>query len=342
MANSLKGLGIESVKQLKSCSFGVLESQFGKATAVQLYRLCRGVDDSEVIFSGNPKSISNEDSFNKCDTVIDAKRRLGVLVKNLLPRLKSDLGKPGTIRLSIRKWEGVHSYKRESRQCPVPGLFHTADENQKAKLLLDNVLELFYKLVNIEKSFHITLFNVCLTNFHSSEKQENNVITKFFTKANMRQCSENKVEMGNKGSANSVAESKEILLHGDELQVEPKQSEYCTLQMDVKSTPSMFTQHTLKETLPESKKSITTDRLKLEPPVSPKQNQAVNNEIQTKLLPFGIDVGVFHELPREVQKELLDHWSHSKHDVAHTDNQFSNKDLKPNNKHGLFKYFEKV
>ena len=184
-ANSLKALGIESVTQLKSCPIQVLESQFAHETAMQLYRLCRGIDDSDVSCSGKPKSISDEDSFNKCATVTDAKKRLELLVINLLPRLSQELGIPRTVRLSIRRWEGVHSYKKESRQCPLPEAFNGADKNQKAKILLESVLELFYKLVHVAKPFHITLFNICLTNFHDSGKQKNvNVTIKSFISIN--------------------------------------------------------------------------------------------------------------------------------------------------------------
>ena len=355
-ANSLRSLGIESVTELRSCPLHILETQFGQVTASLLYRLCCGVDDSEVIHSGNPKSISNEDSFNKCDTVADAKRRLASLITNLLPRLTDELGLPNTVRLSIRKWLGVHSYKRESRQCPVPGIIHSsAKESDKAKILLDIVLDLFHKLVDVKRPFHLTLFNVCLTNFHKTGKQENvNIITNFFTKGSLNQTS-NQVERDFETAEvesvlTVVRDCEEFVAQSCISSTEAKQGRNSRSQSDLKSSVSTCTQSAPKEKISQSKDVNILDMLHLKSPTTFKQNpfhsfamkatstgQKLNSETE---LPPGVDAEVFRELPSEVQKELQTHWRNTKLASDGADKQPENSEVKK--KQGLLKYFSKV
>ena len=178
-AKKLSNLGINSVTELQSFPVQILEAEFGKSFANTMRELCFGIDDSDVKPSDGPKSISDEDSFQKCSTLDDSKERLKALIGNLLSRLSGDLGVPQTVRLTIRR-HSTQSYRRESRQCSLPYKFIAADKEQRADILLAIALELLHKLVDVHKHFHLTLMNVCLTNFRRTGSGEGKAITSFF------------------------------------------------------------------------------------------------------------------------------------------------------------------
>ena len=180
-AKKLDQLGIESVVDLQNCPLETLQATFGRDAVNAMKALSYGIDDSGVKPSDGPKTISDEDSFPKCSTLADAKERLHGLILSLLPRLTTKLGTPQTVRLSIRR-HGTSSYKRESRQCPLPETFTTANKNQRVDILCGITVRLLQKLVDVNKPFHLMLFNVCLANFqkHSSSDSKVPAITSFF------------------------------------------------------------------------------------------------------------------------------------------------------------------
>jgi len=179
MAKKLRTINILSVTDLLTCSQQILEKEFGNSLAVQMVRLCHGVDDSKVVPSGEFKSIGDEDSFKKCSTLDDARKRLKSLIDGLLPRVSCDTGIPRTVRVTVRKQDNK-VYKRGSRQCQIPNTVSFSDGDKTRNMLLTICLSLFNKLIDVKKPFHLTLLGVSLTNFQKSCVAQSKKISNFF------------------------------------------------------------------------------------------------------------------------------------------------------------------
>lgn len=129
------------------------------------------------------QSISDEDSFKKCSTVTEAENCINQLLSKLVLRVREDGRRPKTLRISVRPYEENNWSKRVSKQCNIEkfDLFSQRYEDEKRKKKLNEIcLELFQKLVNINKSFHLTLISLTFSNFTKAE--ENSSLLSFFTK----------------------------------------------------------------------------------------------------------------------------------------------------------------
>jgi DNA polymerase-4 len=62
---ALKALGVESIGDLATLSLEVLTERFGRSYGTYLYQASRGIDDSPLITSWEPKSMSREVTFQK-------------------------------------------------------------------------------------------------------------------------------------------------------------------------------------------------------------------------------------------------------------------------------------
>ncbi|XP_070593018.1 DNA polymerase iota [Erythrolamprus reginae] len=114
------------------------------------------------------KSLSDEDSFKKCSSEAEVKKKIEELLTNLLDRLYKDGRKPHTIRLTIRQYSATNKwFNRESRQCPVPShlikRIVSGDTSVKADLV-PILMKLFRKMIKVELPFHLTLLNICFSN----------------------------------------------------------------------------------------------------------------------------------------------------------------------------------
>ncbi|CAM9993462.1 unnamed protein product [Lampetra planeri] len=164
----LEAMGVGSMEELRSCPLEVLEKALGSSTATFVKNLSCGEDNSPVLPSGPPQSLSDEDSFQKASTKEEVVEKMRELLGNLLPRLRKDGRVPGTVRLSLRRFTpGIERYfSRESRQCPVPAhlflRFH-ADVLEVIEPLLEVVIKLFHKMIDVAKPFHLTLLNICFS-----------------------------------------------------------------------------------------------------------------------------------------------------------------------------------
>lgn len=279
MAKKLRRINLLSVTDLLTCSHQLLEKEFGNSLAVLMVRLCHGIDDSKVIPSGEFKSISDEDSFKKCSTLDDAKKRLKSLIEGLLPRVSCDIGVPQTVRVTVRKQEDK-VYKRESRQCQIPNTVSFNDRDKTRDMLLAICLSLFNKVVDVKKPFHLTLIGVSLTNFHKACAAQSKKISNFFEKSRSKQtCSA------------SFATCSSVLLKDDQNDCEAL------------NEPNNVT---MKEQEPQESLVLTTHATQL--------NETSTDGLNTKkiepstICPSGIDPTVFCELPSEIQRELQASW----------------------------------
>ncbi|BFY98096.1 hypothetical protein BsWGS_01136 [Bradybaena similaris] len=188
----LNALGISSVVDLQAADKKVLVKEFGPLMAQLMDQLSCGVDDSLVVAYSQPQTLSDEDAFKCCKDIADAEQRIRELTTNLLKRIAEDGRIPQTVRLTIRRVP--NKYHRETRQCPVPsGIFTKFLQSGVAEAVVEQLMpilmNLFSKLVDPSKAFHLTLIGVCFAKMKSADEQGS--IDTFFTKADsLSQCAE--------------------------------------------------------------------------------------------------------------------------------------------------------
>ena len=86
MVKRLGALGVNSVSELRSVAMSTLEEEFGHKTAQMMRDLSVGIDESKVTATGRPQTMSDEDSFKKCDSLEDARKRMKELLDSLFKR----------------------------------------------------------------------------------------------------------------------------------------------------------------------------------------------------------------------------------------------------------------
>ncbi|KAM5194592.1 DNA polymerase iota [Mantella aurantiaca] len=179
-AQRLEGLGLSTISALQSCPVAVLEKEFGSSMAHRIQQLSRGEDDSPVTPSGPPQSLSEEDSFKKCSSVSDVKLKIEELLRSLIHRLYVDGRSPHTLRLTLRQFSPTSRYfNRESRQCPIPkNAIANLNSESSFSVLMELLMKLFEKMIDVKSPFHLTLLNVCFSNLkpaQSSNSSRNSI-----------------------------------------------------------------------------------------------------------------------------------------------------------------------
>ncbi|NXN33021.1 POLI polymerase, partial [Nycticryphes semicollaris] len=167
-AKRLETLGVRSVCDLQAFPAAVLEKELGVSIAQRIQKLSYGEDDSPVTPSGPPQSFSDEDSFKKCSSEVEVKEKIEQLLRSLLDRIYRDGRQPRTIRLTLRQFSATEKgFHRESRQCPIPPhLIHRFGKESSNLIspLLDVLMKLFRKMIDVDLPFHLTLLSVCFSN----------------------------------------------------------------------------------------------------------------------------------------------------------------------------------
>jgi DNA polymerase iota len=175
MSETLQLLGINSVADLQNCNLGPLQKALGNDLAVYIKKLSYAIDDSPVKQTGKPQSIGLEDGFGKVCVESEVKDKLFTLLQRLLKLLFEDGRIPGSIRVTVRKYDIAQKHShRTSRQCNIPaslfsnGTCHNKNEPVSPKSnekLMTFIMQLFHKMVDISKPFHLTLLGLAFTKF---------------------------------------------------------------------------------------------------------------------------------------------------------------------------------
>ncbi|XP_048459959.1 DNA polymerase iota [Rhincodon typus] len=164
-ARRLEYLGISSIHGLQTFPLNVLEKYLGVYTAQRIHKLSFGEDDSCVVPRGPPQSLSDEDSFEKCSSLVKIKMKIEELLISLLIRLHNDGRVPRTIRLTIRRSSASNKwFNRESRQCPVPNQLMQkliTGPCDTVVPLVEILMKLFEKMVDTRSLFYVSLLSVC-------------------------------------------------------------------------------------------------------------------------------------------------------------------------------------
>ncbi|XP_033108429.1 DNA polymerase iota-like [Anneissia japonica] len=192
MSKRLAAMGIVSVQQLRSAQLNCIQQELGAQLAGIILNLSHGRDPTPVVQTGAPQSLSEEDSFKKCNSVEDARNRSRKLIRSLLRRLKEDGRVPHTLRVAIRKFSLPKQWTRENRQCALPeSILQNAnlDDDTVTEKLLDVAMQLFIKLVDTSKPFHLTLISICFTKLEDHLKKPS-IVTYFKRFAKEQGCQE--------------------------------------------------------------------------------------------------------------------------------------------------------
>ncbi|XP_075345215.1 DNA polymerase iota isoform X2 [Mycteria americana] len=167
-AKRLETLGVRTACDLQAFPPAVLEKELGVSVAQRIQKLSYGEDDSPVTPSGPPQSFSDEDSFKKCSSEVEVKEKIEELLPSLLDRIYKDGRQPHTVRLTIRQFSSTDKwFHRESRQCPIPPHLIQKFGKESSNVispLVDILMKLFRKMIDVHLPFHLTLLNVCFSN----------------------------------------------------------------------------------------------------------------------------------------------------------------------------------
>ncbi|KAM6036600.1 DNA polymerase iota isoform 3-T3 [Theristicus caerulescens] len=167
-AKRLETLGVRNVCDLQAFPSAALEKELGVSIAQRIQKLSYGEDDSPVTPSGPPQSFSDEDSFKKCSSEVEVKEKIEELLPNLLDRIYKDGRQPRTVRLTIRQFSATDKwFHRESRQCPIPPHLIQKFGKESSNVLsplVDILMKLFRKMIDVDLPFHLTLLSVCFSN----------------------------------------------------------------------------------------------------------------------------------------------------------------------------------
>ncbi|XP_071458840.1 DNA polymerase iota isoform X1 [Marmota flaviventris] len=273
-AKRLEALGINSVHDLQTFSSKILEKELGISVAQRIHKLSFGDDNSPVTPSGPPQSFSEEDSFKKCSSEVEAKKKIEELLANLLNRVSRDGRKPRTIRLVIRRYSSEKYCCRESRQCPIPS--HViqklgAGNYDVMTPMVDILMKLFRNMVNVKMPFHLTLLSVCLCNLKALNTTKKGPMDYYLTSSlSTTSCS---------GKRSSKI----------------KESHMEDISKDKETNWDFLPSGRIESTRTGESPIDTTDFSK----------EKDMNEFPLCSLPEGVDQEVFKQLPLDIQEEIL-------------------------------------
>lgn len=182
---TLQVLGINSVADLQNSNLAPLQKALGDDLAICIKKLSYGIDDSPVKQTGKPQSIGLEDGFRKICVESEVKDKLFALLQRLLKLLFEDGRIPGSIRVTVRKYDSIQKHgHRTSRQCNIPaslfssGVSHNTNEPVSPKSnekLMTLIMQLFHKMVDISKPFHLTLLGLAFTKFQERKTGKSSI-----------------------------------------------------------------------------------------------------------------------------------------------------------------------
>lgn len=261
----LNSLGISSVTDLQNFPLKILEKHLLKSNALKLKKASFGIDDDDVKTSGKPQSISLEDACRKLTSIEEVSLKLHSLVQRLLVLIKEDGRQPTTARVTVRKYNQCDRQQtRESKQCSISAEWFKKPECFSEKIV--NVfVELFHKLVDVSKPFHLTLIGITVTKFFENVSPKKSIVT-FFQKSQLLQDNEDD-------------EEKLILTQEPEKRYE--------LNVSAEESDKQFLASSSRQ------KEFSLE------------NTDVKNSWVAIECPKGVDEKVFHELPRSIQDELI-------------------------------------
>ncbi|KAJ9582836.1 hypothetical protein L9F63_022795 [Diploptera punctata] len=336
----LQSLQISNVLDLRNCNLTSLQKVLGYDIAVRVKKLSYGIDDSPVKQSGKPQSIGLEDGFKKICLESEVKEKFSTLLYRLLKLLGEDGRVPGSIRVTVRKYDNARKYShRESRQCNVAAsvfINKTCDSLKESlspksnEKLMGIIMNLFHKIVNISKPFHLTLLGLAFTKFQE-RKTGKSSIASFLTNdisvqsvLNLRNIADKCERM--EVASTSCSPSGSIERSGSESEPEPSpkktrkflyfprckkrpseegdESSPNKKLLEVDSSESLMLQD-LSEPESSIENKLEESEMEEDPIISTSKEKQNTDFFEC---PHRVDKEVFKALPPELKNELLEAW----------------------------------
>lgn len=164
-AEKMKGIGIQTGKDLKALTKERLITLFGEKSGQYFYNIARGIDERTVKPNRIRKSIGAEETFEEDITAIEImKERLQEIVEDVLKRCERSEAKGKTVRLKIK----YHDFIITTRRKTVEHFIETKEELLKLSYELLSQPELPIKAVRL---LGVTLSNLNI----DTEKQAKNI-----------------------------------------------------------------------------------------------------------------------------------------------------------------------
>jgi len=319
MFQALKSNNIESILDLQNCNISKLETFLDKGTAQKIRDLSFGIDNAPVKQTGQPLSIGLEDRFKMISTKEECLVKLKWLLQRLCILIHEDGRLPQVLKVTVRDYfkdKEIKKFHKESRQCKVTSSYFKALNNSEIleKLsetkVLDVLMNLLLKMVDVRSPFHLTLIGISTTDFIDPSKQSKNAITNFFQNTGDRfHYSNVQSESGSKDPFKDKATQPKSIINNyfnsNSGVTMSSSSKIQSIDSNDNKTSTNSMQHIQHEDinleiLHELPKDIQEEILK--------QNKSFTSVTcpRTKQnLPPGWDEEVFLQLPPDIQKELL-------------------------------------
>ena len=339
IGESLHSLQISDVAGLRNCNLTSLQKVLGNDVAVRIKKLSYGIDDSLVKQTGKPQSIGLEDGFKKICLESEVKDKFATLLLRLLKLLSQDGRIPRSIKVTVRKYDTAKKNShRESRQCNIPasvffaknchGLRESLSPKSNEKLM-GIIMNLFHKIVNISKPYHLTLLGLAFTKFQEMKTGKSSIAS-FLTNdisvqsvLNLKSVLDKSEKMECASSSSSLNVSIERSGSESEPEPSPKKNRTHFLFSRSKKRPSSEEDESspnkrLSETdsgdsvmLQDFRELNSSIENKLDIGATEENAMSISHEPNSTDMfqcPHNVDQEVFSALPQELKNELLEAW----------------------------------
>lgn len=358
---------IITVSDLQEVSVDVLKMHFSSDMAVRLKNLSLGEDNTPVKQTGKPQSIGLEDSFKIVSVKSEVEDKFQALLQRLLVLVREDGRIPVSLRVTLRKKDAKRlSSHRESRQSQISSSIFTLSNGTLTvteagqQKLMNIIMRLFNKLIDLSKPFHLTLVGLAFTKFQERMTGRSSIVNYLMNDISVQsvlnlqnECDTSATSMDY--SAVSPSSSTTTDLSDAEVEPSPKKPKKVTwiakrrcLSKEEVASPSKLKVGELrlnsKELEKVSELRLNSRDRSLTPRASPaKDNMSDTSDTMKDSeerncddCPSYVDKEVFSALPDEMQKELKAMWKNpSSSEVPRSSPRTTNK-AKPNT---IMKYF---
>ncbi|XP_055373724.1 DNA polymerase iota [Condylostylus longicornis] len=205
--------GIANITDLQRCDLEVLKKKFGYEMAIKLKDLSFGRDNNSVRSTGKPKTISLEDSCRPISVTKDIEERFRLMLMRLVGQVSEDGRIPVALKITVRKFDPQKKTShRETKQANIlPTLFRILSDGQI--MLADNgqeklikiIMRLFERVVDMKKSFNITLLGLAFSKFQERKHGVSPSIANYFIRKSDLEV-QSITNLVNKGSLNEEIE----------------------------------------------------------------------------------------------------------------------------------------
>lgn len=333
----LNSINIYSIEDLQKCQFTQLKQCVGLDKAKLLKDFSFGKDDLPVKQSGRPQSIGLEDSCKSISLETEIREKLNQLLNRLMILIQEDGRIPKTIKLIVRKLDnGTKISHRESKQVNVNSKLFLVNNTIKLNdtsrdKLMTILMQLFVKIVDVRKSYHITLLGLSFTKF--LERATGKCSITNFLKKNIEVQSLTSIQNRELNSdlmdyTNSTCDFNS---DGFDSEFEPSPKKPKLTSLVIKR--QCFNMSDIECPSP-SKLKVAELRLNSKDSDKVNEHSDNNNQNNNVKCPPNVDGDVFEQLPIDVQQEL---WNDYKKELG---NNFI-KPIKKPKPNTLLNYFVK-